>query len=369
MSDILVIIVVVLPYIVSQFNFIFDHQEDKEQPTIRIHRLTKRFGRSSSPAIKDLTLRINAGECFGLLGLNGSGKSTTFAMLTREFPVAPRTIFVNGFDLSHQTLSQAFRSVGFCPQTHALHEHLTAREILSLFAKLRGFHGTQLQRTVQSLLTASSLDSCADKPVTELSGGTKRKISVSIAFMGMPKVILLDEPSNGVDASSRKFVWNLIDNAVQSGSTVLMSSHCMDECESVCNRVGFLVDGQLRCVGSPMELKDRFGGCGSYTVEFDLMGSVSSESDSIEDVPKKLMSNLPGFSAWSSLTPVNRPHSRHNRHQYEKPDAMPVSALVRIMCDLCRDKVVRNFSIRHSTLEDAFVNCVNSFAVPTPQTV
>ena len=176
-------------------------------------------------AVRDLCLRIQPGECFGFLGVNGAGKSTTFAMLTGA--TAPTTGDAQLYGLSTLSDQAALRRVvGYCPQHDALEGLLTARETLRMYARIKQVASARIEAEVASLLAELDLAAIADKPAGTYSGGNKRKLCVGIALVGSPRLVLLDEPSSGMDAGSKRFLWSVIKRRTASCCTVLTTHRC-----------------------------------------------------------------------------------------------------------------------------------------------
>ena len=227
---------------------------------IRMERLRKVYpARASVPptvAVSDLSLGIQRGICFGFLGMNGAGKSTTMKMLTGDELPTSGTASINGYDVITQT-SFIQKERGFCPQTDPLLDMLTGREQLTLFARLRGIPARFVGEVVWSLLDRLGLGKICDRRCGSYSGGNKRKLSLAIAMVGDPSVLFLDEPSTGMDPVSRRFMWSVI-SAVADSRSVILTSHSLEEVEALCNAIGIMVAGRLRCLGSIQHLKHRF---------------------------------------------------------------------------------------------------------------
>ncbi|EQC35872.1 hypothetical protein SDRG_06622 [Saprolegnia diclina VS20] len=207
-----------------------------------------------------LSLGLPRGECFGFLGTNGAGKSTTMKILTGEIAASSGSAQLRGLDIVSQQLAIR-RYIGYCPQFDALLDNLTVREHLELFATLKGVPSAHTRRVVDAKIEHLGLTPFEHCLAKTLSGGTKRKLSVAIALIGAPPMLFLDEPSTGMDPASRRFLWELVaDVSTRSKtSTVFLTTHSMEECEALCTRVGIMVDGRLRCLGSIQHLKSRFG--------------------------------------------------------------------------------------------------------------
>jgi ABC-type multidrug transport system ATPase subunit len=218
--------------------------------------LSKSYFGHSRLAVNNLTFGVKKGECFGLLGVNGAGKTSTFKMLTGDLSPSSGTAFVNGFDVKKR-VSGARSELGYCPQFDGILDSLTGRQHLELFARVRGYHGRKLTNMVDRTLDQLQLSEYSGRVVGAYSGGNKRKLSTAIALLAQPKIVLLDEPTAGVDPEARRFLWRVIQDVVGSGQSVLLTTHSMAECEVLCSRVAIMVNGRLMCLGSPQRLKEK----------------------------------------------------------------------------------------------------------------
>ena len=229
-------------------------------PPLVLRHLRKRYGSAAfggKLAVADLCLRVENGECFGFLGVNGAGKSTTFAMLTGAVAPSKGDALLHGMS-SRRDQRRIRRLVGYCPQHDALQDLMTGRETLRMYARIKGLPARRIEAEVDELLRDLDLLSFADKPAGTYSGGNKRKLCVGIALVGRPSLVLLDEPSSGMDAASKRFLWAVIKRRTRDCCTVL-TTHSMEECEALCGRIGVMVDGVLRCIGPIQTLKTRYG--------------------------------------------------------------------------------------------------------------
>ncbi|RHY39642.1 hypothetical protein DYB38_003206 [Aphanomyces astaci] len=236
---------------------VLDGRADKDM--IVIKKLKKVY-QGNKIAVRDLSFGLPKGECFGYLGINGAGKTTTMKMLTGDILPSSGRATLGGFDILTQQL-QVRRLVGYCPQFDALFDLLTVREHLELFAKIKGVPWKDVNMVVVEKMRQMNLNSFEHKLAGTLSGGNKRKLSVAMAMIGSPPIIFLDEPSTGMDPVSRRFMWDVIADVstTQKESTIVLTTHSMEECEALCTRVGIMVGGRLRCLGSVQHLKSRFG--------------------------------------------------------------------------------------------------------------
>jgi len=252
-----------------------------------IENLTKTFKKVR--AVRGVSVGIPAGECFGLLGVNGAGKTTTMRMITGDVEVGGGDVLVGGWSVrSHR--DRARRRLGYCPQFDALPDKLTVRETLALYARIRGVPSKLVKDTVESLLARMCLEAHQNSRCEHLSGGNKRKLSTAMALIGEPDVVLLDEPSTGVDVGARRFLWDVISSIRHGGRAIVLTSHSMEECEVLCTRLTIMVHGQMRCLGSPVQLKDKYGGGYTLTIKTEL---AFQDSDPSATVQKFIEEKLP----------------------------------------------------------------------------
>ncbi|KAJ1623330.1 P-loop containing nucleoside triphosphate hydrolase protein [Pavlovales sp. CCMP2436] len=233
--------------------------EDEEAVLVRsLYKVyTKRGGAAPKLAVRNLSLRVHARECFGLLGVNGAGKSTTLKILTGFHAPSAGEARVGGFDVSKQ-LASVYSRIGYCPQTDPLMDWLTARETLELYGALKNIAPTDVARASEALIDALGLRPHANRPTASYSGGNKRKTSLAVALLGSPAVIFLDEPSSGMDPLARRHMWDVLSRESRRRCIVL-TSHAMEECEALCSRIAIIAGGRLRALGGLQRLKARFG--------------------------------------------------------------------------------------------------------------
>jgi ATP-binding cassette subfamily A (ABC1) protein 1 len=211
-------------------------------------------------AVHDLTFGIKRGDVFALLGVNGAGKSTTLKILSGEVLPTSGTATLDGLDILLEQ-ARVRRMIGYCPQFDALLDLLTVREHLELFGRLKGVPEKQLNSKVKKKMSELRLLEFEHRLAGTLSGGNKRKLSVAIALIGDPPLILADEPTTGVDALNRRFLCDVIaDYSInRSKGAVVLTTHSMEEVEALGTRVGILSGGRFKCLGSIQHLKNRFG--------------------------------------------------------------------------------------------------------------
>lgn len=215
-------------------------------------------GRPPKIATKKFCLRIKKGELFGLLGPNGAGKTTLISMLTGLYRPDGGNAWVAGFDIKNQ-LDQVQLQMGVCPQFDILWADLTVEEHLLFYARLKGISPKEEKGMATQAMKEVYLERFAKFKVHQLSGGMKRRLSVAISLVGDPKIVYLDEPSTGLDPENRRQLWDILAE-IRGSRAVMLTTHSMEEADVLCNRIGIVTDGILRCVGPQVRLKTLYGG-------------------------------------------------------------------------------------------------------------
>jgi lipooligosaccharide transport system ATP-binding protein len=222
-----------------------------ERPAISLQGVVKRFG--DITAVDSLDLEVPAGVCFGLLGPNGAGKSTTMRLLTAQALADEGRIDVLGYALPGES-KQARMAMGVVPQLDNLDVELTCNQILTVFARLYRVPGPERPAAVKRALEIANLLPRADTIVKELSGGMRRRLLVARGLIHQPRLVLLDEPTVGLDPQVRQELWTLIDSLRAGGVTVLMSTHYIEEAERLADVVAVMSHGCVIAQGTPAEL-------------------------------------------------------------------------------------------------------------------
>lgn len=230
---------------------------------IDCRRLTHRYGQFI--AVDDLTLQVRPGETMGLLGPNGAGKTTVVRMLTTLTPVQHGELYIFGMDASREALDIR-RNIGYVPQQLSIEPALTGQQNVEWFARLYDVPRTDRVERVGQVLDAMELREVADRPAATYSGGMVRRQELAQALVNRPSLLVLDEPTVGLDPIARDGVWTQVQNLQATfGMTVLLTTHYMEEADTLCDRVALMHHGALRAVGTPAKLKSTV--CSHATLE------------------------------------------------------------------------------------------------------
>jgi ABC-2 type transport system ATP-binding protein len=219
-------------------------------------KLTKRYG--DITAIEDLDLKVYAGEIFGFLGPNGAGKTTTIRVLTTLTKPTSGRAWVSSFDVVKEP-DKVKKVIGVVQQHVSLDRDLTVRENMEFRARLHHLESSERRRRIDELLDYVGLAEQANRIVEDLSGGMKKRAMIVSSLMHRPKVLFLDEPTVGLDAQTRRRLWELIRRLHLDGTTIFLTTHYIEEAEALCQRVGIIHQGRLIDLGKPLELRQRLG--------------------------------------------------------------------------------------------------------------
>ncbi|WP_100401411.1 ABC transporter ATP-binding protein [Bacillus sp. FJAT-42315] len=216
---------------------------------VSVQHVSKAFGKHQ--VLKDITLQINGGEIFGLLGPSGAGKTTLVKQLVGlDLPTSGENFL---FQQKMPSL-KLIEKIGYMAQSDALYGELSAKENLQFFASLYGLQGKKQQQRIEAVMEVVQLTDHVNKLVSTYSGGMKRRLSLAIALLHEPQLLILDEPTVGIDPVLRKSIWNAFYKLKAKGTTLIVTTHVMDEAEK-CDRLALMRDGSLIAVGTPNELK------------------------------------------------------------------------------------------------------------------
>jgi len=297
-------------------------------PAIEVRDLKKHYG--ATKAVDGISLTVEQGEVFGMLGPNGAGKTTTTESIEGLRPIDSGEIRVLGFDVKRET-DQVKRRIGVQLQTTALYPRLTVREVLDLF---RTFFTGPL-RSTDELIDMMNLREKEKTLSKDLSGGQRQRLSVALALINQPSIVFLDEPTTGLDPQARRNMWETIRSIQKTGTTVFLTTHYMEEAQTLCDRVAVVDSGKIIALDSPNGLISQH--FRERMVEFDLQG---------EPPPEGTFRELPG---------VTRPAEREGAHiTLHTEDTTKTLGGLTALADQGRVKF-DDLHIRRATLEDVFL--------------
>jgi len=246
-----------------------------QDSVIKVKNLTKRFG--SFTAVDNISFDVKKGEIFGFLGANGAGKTTAMLMLCGLSKPTEGNAIIAGYDI-HKDTEKIKRNIGYMSQKFSLYEDLTVAENIQFFGGIYGLSREDIRIKTPLLIHKLGLDTEANMLVGSLPLGWKQKLAFSVAIFHKPEIVFLDEPTGGVDPITRRQFWDLIYEASDSGITVFVTTHYMDEA-AYCNRITMMVDGIIKALDSPANLKEQFKAESIDEVFFELARGAKRKAD------------------------------------------------------------------------------------------
>lgn len=247
---------------------------DKHNPTgdaITVTSLVKKYKNSNVLALDGLDLTVEKGDFFGLLGPNGAGKTTAISIMNGFLASDSGTVFILGKSL-HTSHTAIKKEIGFVPQDLALYENLTAYENLIFFGKLYNLRGKDLEERIEFCLEFTQLQDQRYKRVSGFSGGMKRRLNLSAALLHNPEILFLDEPTVGIDAQSRQLIHEKLKQLNSTGTTLVYTTHYMEEAEELCSHVGIIDEGRIIQQGKCLALTKEQGFSSLNDLFFSITG-------------------------------------------------------------------------------------------------
>ncbi|CAH4000203.1 unnamed protein product [Pieris brassicae] len=318
-----------------------------EKAGVSIINITKIYSRGAKPALSGVSAELRPGQVTTLLGHNGAGKSTLINILTGMLkPTSGQVVIRSG--------SSGSTRVGVCPQRDVLYEHMTAREHVHLYATLNNDPSSE----VDTILKVVSLGRVCDEPVSRLSGGTRRRLCVALAFVGRPNLVTLDEPTSGVDPQARREIWSMI-MKLRLNRTILLTTHHLDEAELLSDQVVIMHKGQIHTTGSPIEIKRTLGSGYKLTVLYP------GGTQDIEEKTRLVLEMTRNVVNNASLVDVTGDEVEINVPFYDEDG---VNTDFEVLCstleDSCGSLGYRSYGMECTSLEQVFFNICNRDDVP-----
>ncbi|CAF4764109.1 unnamed protein product [Pieris macdunnoughi] len=319
-----------------------------EKAGVSIINITKVYSRGAKPALSGVSVELRPGQVTTLLGHNGAGKSTLINILTGMLkPTSGQVVIRSG--------SGGSTRVGVCPQRDVLYEHMTAREHVHLYATLNNAPSSE----VDGILKVVSLGHVCDEPVSRLSGGTRRRLCVALAFVGRPNLVTLDEPTSGVDPQARREIWSMI-MKLRVNRTILLTTHHLDEAELLSDQVVIMHKGQIHTTGSPIEIKRTLGSGYKLTVLYP------GGTQDIEEKTRQVLELTRNVVNNASLVDVTGDEVEINVPFYDEDG---VSTDFEVLCSTLEDSSgrlgYRSYGMECTSLEQVFFNICDRDDVPS----
>ncbi|CAJ0942040.1 unnamed protein product, partial [Mesorhabditis belari] len=311
---------------------------DPQETAVVVKDLKKWYGNFN--AVKGVNFHVKIGDCFGLLGVNGAGKTTTFQMLTGENEISGGDATVKGYSVQNDWRG-AGANIGYCPQFDAVIKEMSGEETLYMFARIRGIPEKDIPPMVEAVIHAIGIGIYAKRQIKGYSGGNKRRLSLGMALVGLPDVLLLDEPTTGVDPKARRIIWNILSKVREQGTAIVLTSHSMDECEALCTELAIMVYGQFRCYGSCQHIKSRYGA--GYT----LLVRLRPDRD-----PRQATQKILGTFRGAVL---KEEHVQQLNFEVPKRDGETWSSLFEEIERIAQDLDFEDYSLSQTTLEQVFL--------------
>jgi len=305
---------------------------------LEIDSITKRF--EGNVAVDDVSLKVEKGELFGLLGPNGAGKSTLTKMVSGMMNPTSGSIKITGFSIQKSPM-KVKELLGVIPQDIVLYDYMNAYENLSFFGRIYGLSGKRLKERIAILIEFTQLDhSTAKRRIATYSGGMKRRVNIAAALLHEPQVILMDEPTAGLDPQNRLALWDIIRDLHRQGRTVVLTTHLMDEAEELCRRVAIMDKGKIIALDHPHELIKKI----------DLKHTITVVPEMVTERTLDAIKKVPGVRSVQRL-----------RDEDEEPEKIviihdqPEIALPEIMAAVLSTGRIRSIELSRVTLEDVFI--------------
>jgi len=302
------------------------------------------FGGPVITSLTNVSLGINNRECFGLIGPNGAGKSSLLNILTYNHVQTAGKVYYDGIE--NTSIREDRFMIGYCPQNDYLWPELTLYEQLVMFINLRGYSLQKSKEYAKQYLAYCKIEEHKNKYPHELSGGTKRKLCVLLALICFSNKIILDEPSSGMDPATRRYIWNVLTNYKNNeDSCIVLTTHSMEEAEMLCDRIGILINGELRAIGSPTHLKMKFGDM--YILEL--------QSPDSKLVTEQIKKDIPVINEKDTIIE----NKSNKRVRYTFKITQNHGEIFRIMENYKEENLVTDYSFTQLTLEDIFLKFAN----------
>lgn len=313
-------------------------------------------------AVKNVSFEVKQSQVFGLLGPNGAGKTTTLSIMTAEEKASWGKVQICGENIQ-SSLSSVFETMGYCPQHDALWDNITVAEHIAGYAEIRGIRRDQVKSLVDMYVKGLEIEEHKDKKSKACSGGTKRKLSYILSMLGRPRVVLLDEPSTGMDPKSKRFLWNSILSSFRDERSAILTTHSMEEADALCSSIGILVRGSMRCIGPIQHLKNKYGK--GYTLELKVKPNRAPVSISNASSPSHVISVEQGTSVMKQVqqkvietfpnAALDEQFDERLIYKVPQTDVRSLAVIFEMLEKIKSDGLVDEYALSQTTLEQVFL--------------
>ena len=338
--------------------------KDKTKPddALRIKNIVKIFG-DGKKAVDDVSLNFYKDEIFALLGHNGAGKTTLISMLTGLYEATEGSAFYEGYDILDSNNMDKFRTIlGICPQHDVLFDDLSIREHLEMFCIFKGYSSNDIDNEINKTLRDFELNDIKDILAKNLSAGQRRKLSIAISLIGGSKVIFLDEPSSGMDITSRRNLWDILKRQSEQ-KIIILTTHYMEEASVLGKRIGIINAGKMKCIGTPLFLIERFG----KFLSLNITKEEGADNEKIINFIQKRASNIE-YEILSEEILIRIPKDNYtkdnkeslsmsdNKNDSENNESHGLTQFFAELDNNLKALKIKNYSASMPTLEDVFLN-------------
>ncbi|XP_078257242.1 cholesterol transporter ABCA5 [Rhinoraja longicauda] len=334
-------------------------QSCEEKPAIVVNNMRKVYSgklptckwfskkkSKNTVAIKNVSFCVRKGEVLGLLGPNGAGKSTTISVLTGDLEPSAGQVLMGDYSADGLQRESSAETIGYCAQVNPLWSKITVQEHMEIYAAIKGLTKKDAASAIKRIVKALELKEHLQKPTKQVSTGIKRKLCFALCMLGNPQIVLMDEPSTGMDPKAKQFMWRAIRAAFKDRQRgAILTTHYMEEAEALCDRVAIMVSGQLRCIGSIQHLKSKYGG--GYTLEMKLKDE-TNESQQKSQIHAKIMQIFPHASQQESFVAMMA-------YKIPKGDVSSLSKAFSQLEEAKHSYNIVEYSFSQSTLEQVFM--------------
>uniref|UniRef100_A0A665WNJ1 Cholesterol transporter ABCA5 n=1 Tax=Echeneis naucrates TaxID=173247 RepID=A0A665WNJ1_ECHNA len=332
-------------------------QSCEEKPAVVVSNLRKQYkgrregfslNKKRKVATKNISFCVRKGEVLGLLGPNGAGKSTVMHMLAGDTDPTAGQVLMGDYGTELRPADNPLEHVGYCPQVNPLWPRITLQEHLEIYAAIKGLRGQDVPGIIRRVVNALELKEHLNKQAKSLSAGLKRKLCFALSMIGNPQIVLLDEPSSGMDPKSKQRMWRAIRAAFKNRQRgAILTTHYMEEAEAVCDRVAIMVSGQLRCIGSIQHLKGKYGQ--GYSLEVKLREELTGLQQ-VALLHKEILRIFPHAARQESHS-----HRPTHTHTHTPPPTHPTSFIFVSLSSAKQTFNFEEYNFSQSTLEQVFM--------------